>query len=589
MGVKDLLKSETLSLGEYLTIEKGTFYIPFSQRKYEWGKPEVTRLFNDLVGLYNSQNDSHMLNFFTFSNEDGKLKIFDGQQRTVTCLLLISVVAQKLKRYNFDKANKAADQIQETYFVKQDYLDANANNKRKLQFDTSDVNDLFYTITDVDYRYTTKEKEASDSRSYLAAKHYGKNSSNYALVNNYILLNDLLDSYIDDSSKESIFGSDNLVELLKVILNECVLVLFTAATEETATDMFESLNNTGKDLEKYYVLKNNLVKLLGEDKVKKEWQEIDNNILDLSPKNFLAAVATVINGKTQSKEALDKLYIHYDESSVVDMKELLTLLVNASQKYLWISKPNNILSSQYSTTKKEKDEFIMVSEALSIFSIKQYYTIVLAMMLKDIQLLEINRVMRAVLNVGVRNFYFSGDRANTLEGPFASYAKEIFSGSISIDAVVKGIYKSANSDETVKPAILTKVVKSNVPASYLLRLVYNDDLKNDEVEVSRSNVDVEHILPKNPKKNSTWLEWFDDEQERERCTYALGNLTLWIDKNNRGAQNAEFEKKRESYLQSSLKANQEIAQNDEWTSKQIDERTDQLAELILRSLRLPRF
>lgn len=589
MGVKDLLKSETLSLGEYLTIEKGTFYIPFSQRKYEWGKPEVTRLFNDLVGLYNSQNDSHMLNFFTFSNEDGKLKIFDGQQRTVTCLLLISVVAQKLKRYNFDKANKAADQIQETYFVKQDYLDANANNKRKLQFDTSDVNDLFYTITDVDYRYTTKEKEASDSRSYLAAKHYGKNSSNYALVNNYILLNDLLDSYIDDSSKESIFGSDNLVELLKVILNECVLVLFTAATEETATDMFESLNNTGKDLEKYYVLKNNLVKLLGEDKVKKEWQEIDNNILDLSPKNFLVAVATVINGKTQSKEALDKLYIHYDESSVVDMKELLTLLVNASQKYLWISKPNNILSSQYSTTKKEKDEFIMVSEALSIFSIKQYYTIVLAMMLKDIQLLEINRVMRAVLNVGVRNFYFSGDRANTLEGPFASYAKEIFSGSISIDAVVKGIYKSANSDETVKPAILTKVVKSNVPASYLLRLVYNDDLKNDEVEVSRSNVDVEHILPKNPKKNSTWLEWFDDEQERERCTYALGNLTLWIDKNNRGAQNAEFEKKRESYLQSSLKANQEIAQNDEWTSKQIDERTDQLAELILRSLRLPRF
>lgn len=139
------------------------------------------------------------------------------------------------------------DQIQETYFVKQDYLDANANNKRKLQFDTSDVNDLFYTITDVDYRYTTKEKEASDSRSYLAAKHYGKNSSNYALVNNYILLNDLLDSYIDDSSKESIFGSDNLVELLKAILNECVLVLFTAATEETATDMFESLNNTGKD------------------------------------------------------------------------------------------------------------------------------------------------------------------------------------------------------------------------------------------------------------------------------------------------------------------------------------------------------
>lgn len=95
-NVGDMINSYTKSLDEYLKIEPGvTYIIPFSQRNYEWRKQDVHRLFNDLISLYNTDsNDMHMLNFFTFSKtNEGNLKIFDGQQRTVTCLLLLAVIA----------------------------------------------------------------------------------------------------------------------------------------------------------------------------------------------------------------------------------------------------------------------------------------------------------------------------------------------------------------------------------------------------------------------------------------------------------------------------------------------------------------
>ena len=57
-------KSETL--GTYLKIDNGQLKIPFSQRPYEWGKPEVERLFDDLTSLYLTK-DVHMLNFLTLS------------------------------------------------------------------------------------------------------------------------------------------------------------------------------------------------------------------------------------------------------------------------------------------------------------------------------------------------------------------------------------------------------------------------------------------------------------------------------------------------------------------------------------------
>ncbi|MGL5688944.1 MAG: GmrSD restriction endonuclease domain-containing protein, partial [Weissella cibaria] len=87
---EQFLSAQTVTLKQYLSRDNGQYTIPFSQRPYEWGEAQVNRLFKDLTALGLSENseDKHVLNFFTFSNEEGSLKLFDGQQRTVTTLMI---------------------------------------------------------------------------------------------------------------------------------------------------------------------------------------------------------------------------------------------------------------------------------------------------------------------------------------------------------------------------------------------------------------------------------------------------------------------------------------------------------------------
>ena len=83
---EQFLQSLTVTLKQYLSLDTGQYMIPFSQRPYEWTEVQVERLFRDLtsLGLPGAYETKHVLNFFTFSNEEEKLKLFDGQQRTVT-------------------------------------------------------------------------------------------------------------------------------------------------------------------------------------------------------------------------------------------------------------------------------------------------------------------------------------------------------------------------------------------------------------------------------------------------------------------------------------------------------------------------
>ena len=91
--MKKHIETEDLSLEQYLDINR-RYSIPYSQRPYEWKKPQIKRLFNDLVALNHDDDDVHMLNFFTLSGEAETSAIFDGQQRTITILLLVGIFAQ---------------------------------------------------------------------------------------------------------------------------------------------------------------------------------------------------------------------------------------------------------------------------------------------------------------------------------------------------------------------------------------------------------------------------------------------------------------------------------------------------------------
>ena len=66
-----------------------------------------------------------------------------------------------------------------------------------------------------------------------------------------------------------------------------------------------------------------------------------------------------------------------------------------------------------------------------------------------------------------------------------------------------------------------------------------------------SRMSIEHIMPKNPKEGSVWLSDFDDD-ERANFTHKIGNLVIIGRAKNSSLSNADFPKKMDRYLKSSL-------------------------------------
>ncbi|MDR5604084.1 HNH endonuclease family protein, partial [Staphylococcus coagulans] len=90
---------------------------------------------------------------------------------------------------------------------------------------------------------------------------------------------------------------------------------------------------------------------------------------------------------------------------------------------------------------------------------------------------------------------------------------------------------------------------------------------------------LEHILPQNPKDGSSWLTIFADDLNE--YIYKLGNLTLILGKRNSDLGNKEFNEKRIQLKESKISQNTAISKNNSWTRLEIDNRTEELAKMIL--------
>lgn len=80
-----------LSVFELLTMDGLT--IPDYQRPYKWTEKNVTRLLDDIVTHQNKS--AYRLGTIVFHQEEDKLNIVDGQQRTITLLLIVKAIIDK--------------------------------------------------------------------------------------------------------------------------------------------------------------------------------------------------------------------------------------------------------------------------------------------------------------------------------------------------------------------------------------------------------------------------------------------------------------------------------------------------------------
>ena len=554
-------KSETLET--YLKIDNGQLKIPFSQRPYEWDKPEVERLFDDLTSLYQS-NNVHMLNFLTLSAENPhEVRIYDGQQRTITSILILAVFAHKLKEFDLLDQYGYTNRV---YLKEENPLNRNVSSKRKLMFDDLSDQKLFYDLID---NGLTNISEYNIRR-----------SSQKSFINNYTYITNLLEEFIIEHNLKV----DEIADVLSTLLENTYLITIKTDHDGLARSMFESLNNTGKALDSYFVLKNDVVICLSESKVKDRWNSMDNYIQNYNPSNFLTTFATILDGKTTKARALESIYDNYDKENQSEMDELLDIMVKASNYYHQILSPKEINSNDASLTK----EYIKLSESIAVFSVKQHYHLILSMFMSKNDLKDINLVLGYILNIAIRNFYFYEVRGNTIEVPLANLARDVYRKELAIEDIIKQLEKLLVTDSDLIKIIEAKNINTPTQETrmkFILREIYQKYDFNKEVQIKDSlkKIHYEHILPQNPKVKSQWRNDFIKD-DLEKYTYKIGNGTLLLDKINHSASNRDFSDKKELLVNSDIPENKTIAANSRWGKREINARTVRIGNKIIEYL-----
>lgn len=560
MGEK--LNAKEKTVGSYLAHNTSAdlLYIPYSQRPYEWGKKQIERLFKDIILVNEGKADEHIINFITIYKDDEQSYIYDGQQRTVTLAILICLIGNELEKREQEQGSK----LKSEYIIEKKLF--SANEEIKINFYDNKTNRFFKDYVINNNEYDKKNKIIDEELKKIK----------YA----YDLLKEKLDEYIDNNNIVDNEIPVFLLQLAETIVKKIWAIVMETESESIAQQMFETLNNSGKQLEDFYVTKNHCVQSIGEEETKLRWEIIEDNLNNLNKKQFLTQFASVFNGKTESKNAKDALVNIGKLEGENNIVETLDQMAKASKCFQFLNIPMEGLYEYKIINDKINSSLNRSATALKILKNKQGIPIVLAMYIKDYSEEDIDTVLKLILNLHIRNITICNDAPNTLEQFYPTVAQEIINFNLDINTIKSKIEEKIKSNANVCLAINnTKHFNNeNQIARYILKEIYNKE-NSDEININpdTDKVNLEHILPKTPTEY--WKKIFDDEYDN--YLHKLGNLTLMNGPKNKSIQNKPFDEKKEVYKKSKIPQTKDIDEYDKWDKDAVNERTNKLAELFI--------
>lgn len=255
------LRAERKTVLELFSNRRSNFLIPDYQRPYAWGESECQTLWDDIISFaipddnYKAfdRNSEYFLGpIVTFINNDKQVEIIDGQQRLTTLMLML--------RYFYEGfGNMQDDDSVET---------RKAISKCIWQTDEMDKPDMNALKID------SKVADDDDNNEFLTILKTGKvlDKSKSKYSENYRFFQKNTDEFI--ASHPSYFPY-----LVRRILNNCVLLPIEADKQDTALQIFSTLNNRGKPLSDADIFKSEFYKYFchkGEkDRFISRWKDLE--------------------------------------------------------------------------------------------------------------------------------------------------------------------------------------------------------------------------------------------------------------------------------------------------------------------------
>ena len=246
-----LTSVEQKKIFELLKSNDSLFLIPDYQRPYAWGEDECSALWNDILefasvdGTFNTNDEYFLGPIVTFSNQDGKFEVIDGQQRLITILLMLRAFYDDMKDF---------DDNWSVYEVRK--------NIGRCIWITDEQGQPFFDRLKIDSQVATDD-ESKELTDILKSGSAGKGTSTYAL--NYRLFQEQIRAFSEGNDKSNIKFQNYYSQLPNRILNNCILLPIQANSQDAALRIFSTLNDRGKPLSDSDIFKVKLYKAFSDD------------------------------------------------------------------------------------------------------------------------------------------------------------------------------------------------------------------------------------------------------------------------------------------------------------------------------------
>ena len=562
--------AEDKSLSDIFTGQE-KYKIPRYQRPYSWTTDEVSDLWNDL-----KEEDSTFLGSFVFNyekyNEEKFVEVIDGQQRLITLMILLAVLRDLYKELgDQDGADLTQNLIAHKHPVSriEDY-----------RLKCGDTLNTFFV--------ENVQRKGSDILSATPKRKELK-----AVKENYKFLKERISEeikQIQDKTKKIKYLDD-----LKQKIFDFKIIWIRIENDEDAYSIFETVNARGADLTAADLLKNYLFSKLpktddGIDTAKDIWSTIEDNVeSSKGPLN----VSKFIRYFWLSKYSFapEKRLYKEVKKTISDPGNFLADISNASEYYYKIASDSvgvNDWAEDFED-KKTVQKIVETLSGLRAMGITQCYSLLFCLLLnKDKIGFDFSDVFKTIEKYHFAYSAVCKLSGNVVERIYFNTSKEIQEALKISDNKkrVKNIQRAISNFKTrleypTKEFFVEKFMDieyKNYPlVIYILSNIEKAKGQTDEHVVNFTKVNIEHVLPQDPK------EWSLSKKGVKDYVNKLGNLTLISKKINGPMGNKPLKEKAKLFKDSKLNINKELLEKFrllkyKWNEKEIEKRQREIAE-----------
>ena len=567
------VSAETISVAGILW--NGVFEVPWHQREFDWEPEHVEQFWDDIIHSVYAGEDDYFVGGITLTEQSERLfNIQDGQQRLTTYSMMMAALRDVLPS---DYRNDAQRIL---YDIPHGTMPTNSDNVR---------------IKHQDY----------DRSKYAVIASGGPLTPNGKLTAAQEVL----------KQRAEALDEQNAIKLFYYLLDS-VIANKTINETGNATQVFETLNNRGKNLNHVDLLRNLLYSFL-KGKRNDLHQNVHRNLEVMrhqardpeSDGQLITYVRCALqcrysplrskylyqDAKIEIEKEISEKGVEHAEETVRDLTDYLCNPRNiAAFKAVYKGDDQGSEITDFTTAASMSDKRRNMHDyirELTAYKVALPVTFaVVSRFLNAATAQEGRNIARAghrvvqslnalILRTGAVQRSF---RPTPMEVPIARWGNQIMKG---IDAstsnklageMAKLDPENVWSDDGFREKIRNLRITEDNKAKRLLYALFRHeqpDLPNYK------SLTVEHVLPQSVAYLNGWPAFNADNQERH--TYMLGNMTLLAGSQNKSDDkfNGSFANKKDTFQTSAMQANQEIAGYGEWSPDAISRQQNKWAAI----------